>query len=185
MNDEQIIQLYFDRREGAIAESEQKYGGLCRSVARRVLPDERDVDECVSDAWIRVWNAIPPERPNSLRAYLARIVRNLALDRAVYNSADKRRTALAESFEELEPSLCGGDEAQRILDQEELRGFLREFLMTQTRENRVMFVRRYWYGESTREIAQSMNASEEKVRSSLFRTRAKLRASMQKEGISI
>lgn len=186
MNDEEIIQLYFDRKESAIAASEQKYGGLCRSVARRILPDLRDVEECLSDLWIRIWNAIPPERPGSLRAYLARVMRNLALDKAVYNGADKRKTALEESFEELEPSLCaGGDEIQRVLEQDELRVFLKTFLLEQREENRTIFIRRYWYGESTREIAQSLGASEEKIRSSLFRTRNHLRAKMQKEGVTL
>ena len=94
MNDEEIIQLYFDRKESAIAASEQKYGGLCRSVARRILPDLRDVEECLSDLWIRIWNAIPPERPGSLRAYLARVMRNLALDKARTSAKPRWRNRL-------------------------------------------------------------------------------------------
>ena len=143
MNDEEIIDLYWRRNEAAIQETSQKYNALCRSVARRVLRDERDTDECVSDALMRLWNAIPPERPASLRAYLVRIVRNLALDKLFYNGAGKRASALETSFEELEPFLAGDDPADRIVEREELQEFLRRFLAAQSKENRVIFVRRY------------------------------------------
>ena len=105
MNDEQIVGLYFARAEAALTETEAQYGRLCLSVARRILPDERDAEECASDALLRAWNAIPPERPRSLGAYLARLTRNLALDRYAYNQAEKRSTALTGAFEELEPFL--------------------------------------------------------------------------------
>ena len=79
MNDEEIVRLYYERSEDGIAQSEQKYGRLCRSVIRRILPDERDAEECLSDVWIRTWNSIPPEKPRVLGAFLARIARNLAV----------------------------------------------------------------------------------------------------------
>lgn len=185
MNDEAIIQLYFAREQSAIDASEKAYGGLCRSIARRILCDGRDVEECISDLWLRVWNAIPPTRPNSLRAYLARVVRNLALDRAEYNSAARRKSAVEESFEELAPCLCGDESTQRKLEEEELRVFLRDFLLAQPQKSRVLFVRRYWYGESIRELASAFGSREETIRTSLFRTRTKLRAAMQKEGICL
>lgn len=185
MNDEAIIQLYFAREQSAIDASEKAYGGLCRSIAHRILCDGRDVEECISDLWLRVWNAIPPTRPNSLRAYLARVVRNLALDRAEYNSAARRKSAAEESFEELAPCLCGDESTQRKLEEEELRVFLRDFLLAQPQKARVLFVRRYWYGESIRELASAFGSREETIRTSLFRTRTKLRAAMQKEGICL
>lgn len=185
MNDEAIIQLYFAREQSAIDASEKAYGSLCRSIARRILCDGRDVEECISDLWLRVWNAIPPTRPNSLRAYLARVVRNLALDRAEYNSAARRKSAVEESFEELAPCLCGDESTQRKLEEEELRVFLRDFLLAQPQKARVLFVRRYWYGESIRELASAFGSREETIRTSLFRTRTKLRAAMQKEGICL
>lgn len=185
MNDNAIIQLYFAREQAAIDASEKTYGGLCRSIARRILRDARDVEECISDLWLRVWNAIPPTRPDSLRAYLARVVRNLALDRAGYNGAARRKSALEESFEELAPCLCISDSAQSTLEEEELRAFLRDFLLAQPQKARVLFVRRYWYGESIRELAGAFGSREDTIRSSLFRTRTKLRAAMQKEGICL
>jgi len=167
-------------------QAETLYGTLCRGIARHILPDERDVEECISDVWTRLWDAIPPERPRCLRAYLARITRNLALDKIGYRQAGKRKSSLEEAFEELEPCLTGGDdEPQLAAEAAELREFLRAFLDALPTENRIFFVRRYWYGDSVREIAQEMGASEEKVKSSLFRTRNRLRETMKKEGISI
>ena len=185
LNDDEIVQLYFERSEESIAQSEEKYGRLCRSVIRRILPDERDAEECLSDVWIHTWNSIPPEKPRVLSAFLARIARNLALDRLSYNHAEKRASALTEAFEELEPCLVGADDSQQQAEAAEFNAWIRKFLAAQTRENRVFFVRRYWYGESVSEIAQAVGASEEKVKSSLFRTRNRLREAMKKEGIAL
>ena len=185
LNDTEIVQLFFARSEEGIAQSERKYGALCRSVIRRILPDERDAEECLNDVWGRVWDAIPPERPRVLGSFLARIARNLALDRYTYNRAEKRSTSLTEAFEELEPWLPDADDAQSAAEANEFRDWMRRFLNAQTRENRVFFVRRYWYGESVSEIARATGASEEKVKSSLFRTRNRLRETMKKEGIAL
>lgn len=184
--DQQIIQLFFQRSEDAISRTHKKYGALCRTVAQRLLADPRDTEECVSDTYLRVWNAIPPERPRSLRAYLARITRNLALDRYNYNTAAQRSTALTDAFEELEPWLTAGqgDPGEEI-DTAELRRVLNGFLRRQSPEARVCFLRRYWYGESIREIAEECHASETKVKSSLFRTRERLRAELEKERIAL
>ena len=186
MNDEQITELFFQRSELAIAQAQQKYGKLCVSVAKNILPDARDAEECVNDACLRAWNAIPPEHPRSLGAYLARITRNLAIDRYTYNSAAKRSTALTSAFEELEDSLPDlKHEVEDHLAQQEFRYFLNHFLKAQSKENRIFFIRRYWYGESISDISSACGVSEEKVKSSLFRTRNRLRTAMKKEGIAI
>ena len=182
--DQKIIQLLFQRSENAIAAVQQKYGALCHCVARRLLADARDTEECVSDAYLHLWNAIPPERPRSLGAYLARITRNLALDRYNYNAAKRRSTALTDAFEELEPWLPTeqgdpGDETESM----ELRRVLNGFLRRQTPESRAYFLRRYWYGESIREIAEDCRVSESKVKTSLFRTRERLRDELGKERV--
>lgn len=140
MGDQQIIQLFFQRCEEAITQTQKKYGALCRSVAQRLLTDPRDTEECVSDTYLRVWNAIPPERPRSLRAYLARITRNLALDRYNYNTAAQRSTALTDAFEELEPWIATGQgDPDTELDASELRRLLNGFLRRQSAEARVFF----------------------------------------------
>ena len=186
MGDQQIIQLFFQRCEEAITQTQKKYGALCRSVAQRLLTDPRDTEECVSDTYLRAWNAIPPERPRSLRAYLARITRNLALDRYNYNTAAQRSTALTDAFEELEPWIATGQgNPDTELDASELRRVLNGFLRRQSAEARVFFLRRYWYGESIREIAEECCVSEAKVKTSLFRTRERLRTELEQERITL
>lgn len=183
--DEEIIELFFARAEEAIAHVQESYGALCQSVIRRILPDQRDVEECINDMYLRIWNAIPPERPHSLRAYMARIARNLALDRYSYNSASQRDSALTAAFEELEPWLpthVGNPDS--AAEKQYFRQVLNDFLRTQSAEARRFFLRRYWYGENSREIAESCQVSESKVRTTLFRTRERLRDALEREGFS-
>lgn len=186
VNDESIIGLYFKRTEEAILCTKAKYGALCRSVARRILPDERDVDECENDVYIRVWEAIPPDRPKSLKAYLARVTRNLALDRYGYNTAAQRSTALTEAFEELETSLpSSAEDPNEFIDAEHFREVINAFLRRQQQEARIIFIRRYWYGESVKEIAEALKIGEPKVKTSLFRTRNRLKEELMKERIEL
>ena len=180
MEDIQIIKLLFQRSEMGISALQQKFGGLCKRVISNILSDSRDVEECMGDTYMRVWNSIPPQRPARLDSYLARIARNAALDRYDYNSACMRNSGLTLAYEELEaclPSLEGEADATQF------REFINRFLQRLPKETRVMFVRRYWYGESVAEIARNCGYSEEKVKSSLFRTRNKLREAMVKEEI--
>lgn len=186
MEDQEMIALLFQREESALVQLERKYGVLCRDIARHILPDSRDVEECISDGWLRIWNAIPPQRPISLPAFLCRIVRNLALDRYTYNTAAQRSTALTEAFEELDPFLeDAGQSPESFAEQSDFRIFLNGFLRSLSKDNRVYFVRRYWYGESVREIADGCNVSEQTVKSSLHRTRLRLKNAMRKECIAL
>ena len=180
MEDLQIIGLLFQRSETAIFALQQKFGGLCRSIISNILPDRRDVEECVSDTFLRVWNSIPPQRPARLDSYIARIARNVALDRYDYNTASMRNTGMTLAFEELALYLPSREQETDGL---EFRTFLNQFLRGLPKTSRMMFVRRYWYGESIAQIADAFECSEEKVKSTLFRTRNKLRQSMIKEGI--
>ena len=179
--DDTIIALYWERAQDAIAFTKEKYSALCRSIARRLLPDERDVDECESDVYMRAWNSIPPERPDCLSAWLAGVTRNAALDRSKYNLAACRNSALTEAFEEFEPWLTGGSDPQTYLEGDELKKLINDFLREQPQEARRFFLRRYWYGESVREIAQASGVSEAKVKTSLFRTRERLRTKLERE----
>ena len=186
MEDEQIIALFFQRSPDALPETRQKYGRLCQSIAGKILPDQRDVEECVSDMLMRLWNAIPPERPRSLPAYIARITRNLSLDRYSYNMAEQRSTALTQAFEELEPWLpTDTGDPEQAFDQNRFYTVMNDFLRRLPKETRVFFLRRYWYGDSIREIADAFHVSEAKVKTSLFRTRQCLREVLDKEGIVV
>ena len=185
MEDEQILNLYFSRSEQAIGETAVKYGAYCHSIAFHVLENKEDAEECVSDAYLRAWNAIPPEQPASLGAYLARITRNLALDRYDYQHAEKRSSDLTCAFEELEAVLPAAERAEDAADRLTLQQVLNDFLRAQTREARTYFIRRYWYGESISEIAAACRAGEGAVRVSLFRTRNRLRKALEKGGIAL
>ena len=186
IQDEAILDLFFRRMDDAIALTRTKYGALCRSVALRILADSRDAEECENDTYLRAWNAIPPDRPRALGAYLARITRNLALDRRDYNNAAARSSALTQAFEEFEPWLparLGDPEAAS--ENLAFRRVLNDFLRRQSAEARAIFLRRYWYGESVREIAEALGVGESKVKTSLFRTRERLRTELIKERIEL
>ena len=161
MEDVQIIDLLFRRDPAALEAVEARYGKKCLASACRILPGRRDAEECVSDVWLRLWNAIPPERPRSLAAYIACIVRRVALDRCDYNKAAQRRSDLTVAFEELEGCLPAEDTAAASLQRQEFARVLNDFLRQLTRQSRTYFIRRYWYGESIREIADACGAGEE------------------------
>lgn len=184
-DDESLISLLFARDESALSRLAEKYHTLLLSITRRILPDARDVEECVNDTYIRIWNAIPPEHPVSLPAYLSRVARNLALERYTYNSAAKRSSALTDAFEELEEFMLPScpDNVVEAVNEKIFHDFINSFLKSQTKEARIFFLRRYWYGESIEEISSSCHVSKEKVKSSLFRTRNRLRSALEKEGI--
>ncbi len=182
MDDNKIICLFEERSETAVSLLQEKYGRLCLSIARHILTDERDAEECVNDASLKVWNSIPPEHPLSLAAYVSRITRNLALDRYSYNTAKQRSTALTEAFEELEAVLFSSSDVEDAIHEKEFRQFINGFLQGLSKENRIYFVRRYWYGDSIKEIAKAFSISEEKVKSSLFRTRNRLKTALTKGG---
>ncbi|MCI6011241.1 MAG: RNA polymerase sigma factor [Firmicutes bacterium] len=185
MEDEKIITLFFQREESALEQVREKYGGLCRTIAGKILNDGRDIEECVVDTWLRLWRSIPPQKPDSLKAYTARITRNLALDRYAYNTAAQRSTALTEAFEELEQDLGAAADRADALREKEFHDLLNRFLKQQKQKARIFFVRRYWYGESAGEIARDCGCSEEAVKSSLFRTRTKLRKMLEEEGVKV
>jgi RNA polymerase sigma-70 factor (ECF subfamily) len=180
VEDSQIIALLWKRSDQALRAIQEKYCGLCRSIVSNILPDARDVDECISDTYLRVWRSIPPQHPDRLDSYIARVARNAALDRHDYNHANLRNSSLSLAYEELEYVLPSREET---IDTVAFRSFLNHFLRSQKKDARVMFIRRYWYGDSIQQIAAAFGCGEEKVKSSLFRTRNKLREAMIQEGI--
>ena len=177
MEDQQIIELFFDRSERAIEECAGKYGGYCRTIAGHILPNAADAEECVSDTWLRAWGAIPPNRPDHLRLYVGRIARNLALNRLEYHSAGKRAALPVEELESATPD--------RSLERQVLRDALEAFLRQQKEAHRQMFLRRYWYGDDVAEIAARFGCSKTKVTGVLFRLRRKLRDHLEKEDIHV
>ena len=185
-DDEVLIDMFFQRTEDAIIHTKKKYGSMCCGIIYRILGNWHDTEECENDIYLRIWNSVPPERPNSMKAYLARIARNLALNRYRYNTADCRNSALEEAFEELEAFLptCGTN-PDTVVETEHFKQVVNDFLRKQSRDARIFFIRRYWYGEKTSEIAKDCSVSEAKVKTSLFRTRQYFGEVLRKEGIEV
>ena len=173
MDDKQIIRLFFQRSEQAIAELSRKYGALCFRIARNILNDHQDAEECVNDAYLGAWNSIPPQSPDPLRAYICRIVRNLALKKLRANTALKRGSQFEVSLSELEA--CIPDNAlDEQLAASELAAQINAFRSALPRDDRVMFVKRYWFSESLSEIADAFHITENNVSVRLSRIRRKL-----------
>ena len=186
MEDEDIVSLYWERKEAAIAETEGKYGRYLKKIALNVLAIKEDAEECVNDAYLGAWNAIPPNRPNPLRVFLARIVRNIALDRVDYNKRKKRNREHDVLLSELEDCLPDSHiEPEQKLQEEEVVSLINCFLEKQAEEKRKIFICRYWYFDSIEEICRQTGFRESRVKSVLFRMRGKLRAYLESEGIEV
>lgn len=181
MEDEKIIELYWERNQTAIAETEQKYGRYCGRIADNILYDREDVEECLNDTWLRAWNSMPEERPSILSAFLGAITRNLSLDRYRKKHAAKRGNgAVSYIYEELSDCVSR-TEPQVQVEFEELVHGINAFLQGLEEEHRVIFVRRYWYMDGIAAIAERFGISESKVKSSLFRSRKKLQEHLLRE----
>lgn len=184
MDDCEIIGLCFDRNEAAISEIEKKYGRLCSIVANKILGNAEDSEECVNDAFLKVWNSIPPAKPSSLKGYICKITRNLALMRLRHDNRQKRSSQLAVSLSELEEVLPD-NRINPAVDSEEIAAAVNSFLIRQRPVVRKIFVLKYVYFYTQKEIAEHFSFSENKVNSMLFRARKKLREHLEKEGIEI
>ena len=181
MEDQMIIDLFWRRSEDAVAEVQSRYGGMCMSVAGNILKDPEDIRECLNDTYLALWNRIPPEKPDPLSAYICRIARNIALKRRRNDRAQKRCSEFDLSLDELAACLAGPSlDAQ--LDARELGRAIDAFLDTVTRENRILFLRRYWFGDSIQAIAASMGIRENSVSVRLYRTRNQLKTYLIQEG---
>lgn len=171
MQDSEIIGLYFDRNENAIGQTAKKYGAYCHTVAMNILKDIFESEECVNDTYFRAWNSIPPTRPTKLGAFLAKITRNLALDRYDKRRAQKRGSSVPESLDEL--GECIGEE-RSDLSFAELGSMISEFLRGEKELARKLFVRRYFYENSVKELSYIFGISESSVKTTLHRTRLRL-----------
>ncbi len=184
MNDRQIVELYWQRDEEAIRASSSRYGGYCRRIAGNILGDWQDVDECLSDTWVGAWNAMPPHRPSRLGLFLGKITRNLAWDTVRARTARKRGggacTAALEELGECVPSVPGADQ---VVEDRELAEMVNRFLHTLGSRDCSVFLRRYWYVEPLEDIGERYGLNVNTVKTILFRTRKKLKAYLEKEGV--
>ncbi|MCC8132109.1 MAG: sigma-70 family RNA polymerase sigma factor [Oscillospiraceae bacterium] len=175
MDDERIIELFFERSESAIDELDQKYGSLCKTVSKNVLGSEEDAREAVNDTYLAVWNKIPPERPENLLGYVLKIAKNRSLNILRSRSAKKRDSFYQVALDELEECLPSTSSVEAEIDFKELSEAVDSFLETLTTENRVIFLRRYWFSDSLKEIAKLTGLTEKTVSVRLVRIRKKLK----------
>ena len=184
MEDCKIIELYWQRCETAIEQTQKKYGRYCFSIANNILPNEEDAQECVNDTYLRAWETIPPQYPNKMSAFLGKITRNLALNRYRYYMREKRGCGqIPLVLDELQECIPVANNTEEMIEEKLLVELLNRFLRELPLEKRMMFLRRYWYMSSIQEIANDYEISEGKVKMTLLRIRNKLKQILEKEGI--
>lgn len=185
MEDTAIIQLFFQRAEQAITEVQQKYGSFCRTVAMNLLQQKEDAEECVNDTWQAAWQRIPPENPRMLGAFLGRITRNLAISRFRKNTAQMRSEGLTVLLSELEHCVPSGQSTEEAVDSILLGDYISKWLETLPADDRALFLRRYWFGESLRELSREVGTGEGHLAQRLYRLRLQLKKELEKEGVIV
>lgn len=186
MEDSQIIGLYFARNEEALSRSSEKYGGLCMSIAQRILNSRPDSEECVNDTWLGAWNSIPPAQPLTLSAFFGRITRNLAIDRLRKNTAQKRGSGeYTAALSELDECVPSGVDVEKQYEAAQLSELIGRWLNSLTREKRAAFILRYFYLKPVAEVAADLDISLSKTSAILRRERISLKKELEKEGYTI
>ena len=185
MTDREIVALYWKRSEEAIACTMQKYGRYLLRLAQNILHIHEEAEECVNETYLSAWNQLPPDKPEKLLPYLGRISRCLALNRYDYLTAQKRSMDFTVQLSELEDILSAPDTSQQQCERAELASAISDFLRTQSEEDRNLFVRRYWYSDPIRDIAERYGLRENTVKSRLLRTRQRMKDYLDKEGYAL
>ena len=184
MDDKSIVDLFFQRNENALKAVEEKYSRYCNYIASNILPLKEDCEECVNDAYLRLWNSIPPNKPDNLKSYLGTVTRNLALDIHDRNTAQKRKNDTCLVYEELAECLTATNGSQ-LTDDLAIKNALNKFLGSLNQQKRIVFMQRYWYLSSVKEIAENNGLNESNVKIMLMRLREQLKKFLEKEGINI
>ena len=186
MEDREIVNLYWERNASAIKETASKYGRYCKAIAKNILGNNEDADECVNDTYLNAWNSIPPSRPHDLSTYLGKITRNLSFDRFRHRHADKRGGGEIELvLEELGECVSGTDSVEQEVEKKELVRIINSFLDTLSQEKCRIFLCRYWYALPVSEIAVRFGMSEGNVSVTLHRIRSKLKTYLKERGYDL
>ena len=185
IDDEKIVDLFFMRSEQAIWELDNKYGKFCRRLSYNIVNNRQDAEECVNDAYLGAWNAIPPEKPDPLLTYLCRIVRNISLKMYHRKEAAKRSSTYTIAMEEIEACIAAPNMVETEFEARELARIIESFLDTLTAENRVIFMRRYWFSDSCKDIAEFVGLSEKNITVRLTRIRKKMKKYLIEKGVFI
>ena len=185
MTDTEIINLFSERSEQAIDELAKKHGNAVARVARNILGNEQDTEECVNDTYLGTWNAIPPHRPSPLRTFVCKIARNLATKKYHSNTAVIRNSQYDLALDDLEEILADSNSVEEAYEAKELRAAINGFLATLNPSDRFLFMRRYWYSDPVKDIAKMAHSTTNSVTVRLFRIREKLRHYLVKEGLLV
>ena len=185
MDDFAIVELFHQRDEQAITESDKKYGSLCRSIALRLLDFREDAEECVNDTWHTAWNRMPPDRPQALGAFLGRITRNLSVSRWRRDHAKKRYNGIEILLSELEDCVPAPDTVEDNLNRQQLAQFISGWLDSLSEGDRRLFIRRYWYGDPVKELAAKRGERANGLSQRLLRLRKALRTYLESEGVEL
>ena len=183
MQDTQIIELYWNRDESAITESDKYYGAYCRKIAMNILNNHEDAEECVSDTWFRTWENIPPQRPNILAAFFGRIIRNLSISRYRAGHAKKRYDGITILLSELDDCVPSKDSTAQAMEEKLLTETIDNWLALLPKDDRVLFLRRYWFGEAVNALAKECGITQNQMAQRMLRLRKDLKLTLEKEGI--
>lgn len=185
MEDNKIIELFFERSEKAIAALSEKYGKVCFKVAYNILNNHEDSEECVNDSYLGAWNSIPPHKPNPLSSYILKLVRNHALNRLDYNSAQKRQSNFAMCIEEIGYELASNDTPEKSLEMKQLGLMIDEFLCTISKTNRILFIRKYYYMDTFEELAEMTGEKTGTLKVRMMRIRNDLKMFLTERGVTL
>lgn len=183
MDDQSIVELYLQRDENAIKESRNKYEAYCYRIAINILSVAEDVEECINDTWISVWNRIPPVIPKSLKAFLGKLVRDISLSRYRAVHAKKRYNGMELILDELAECIPSGQDIQKSLEQKELSETVNGWLDSLPQEDRVLFVKRYYYGETVKQLSEMQSCTENQMAQKMMKLRNKLKAHLLSGGV--
>ena len=183
MEDSQIIGLYFKRDEAAISETAAKYGGFCRGIAMNILSINADADECVNDTYLRAWNSMPPHKPDKLGAWLGKVVRNIAFDLWKKNHRKKRYSGMEELLNELEDCISTRVTVESEIEEQELTEVINTWLTSLPQSDRILFMRRYWNGETVAALEQENGKSPANIAKRMYRLRQNLKSKLETEAI--
>ncbi|MBQ8896295.1 MAG: RNA polymerase sigma factor [Clostridia bacterium] len=186
MQDEKIVELYWERNESALKETQDKYGKYLFKIAYNILSDNQDSEESVNDTYLAAWNSIPPQRPLTLSVYLAKLTRRIAIDIFRKRNRDKRiPSEYVVSMNELEGCLSVGNSTEQEIEVRHLAGVINDFLKELPETSRNLFIGRYYFSDSLKEVSRYCGVSESKAKTLLFRTRQKLKIHLEKEGYKL
>lgn len=177
--------MYFDRDEQAIKETESKYGAFCQRIAMNILSNREDAEECVNDTYYSVWNQIPPVVPDVFKAFLGRITRNLSISRFRAMHAKKRYSGIEVMLSELNDCIPSTASVEQSIEARELGGYISEWLDSLQEEDRVLFVRRYWFGDEVQALAKACGITAAKMAQKMLKLRKGLKADLEKKGVAL